>query len=218
MKQPICSRCKKRPAVIFISRVDGEKSTPEGLCLKCAMEMNIGPIKQMMESMGISEEDLDAMSEQLGGMFGGENGEDFEPGGAGTFPFMQGLMNLNFQPGEMSETQGDGTPEQEETLPAEAPDAAQQTKTRRSRSKEKKKIKRKYLDAYCTNLTQRAKDGQIDRIIGRDREIYRVVQILCRRTKNNPCLIGEPGVGKTAIAEGLALRMASGSCRQSAPG
>jgi len=110
----------------------------------------------------------------------------------------------------MSETQGDGTPEQEETLPAEAPDAAQQTKTKRSRSKEKKKIKRKYLDAYCTNLTQRAKDGQIDRIIGRDREIYRVVQILCRRTKNNPCLIGEPGVGKTAIAEGLALRMANG--------
>ena len=150
------------------------------------------------------------MSEQLGGMFGGENGEDFEPGGAGTFPFMQGLMDLNLQPGEMSETQGDGTPEQEETLPAEAPDAAQQTKTKRSRSKEKKKIKRKYLDAYCTNLTQRAKDGQIDRIIGRDREIYRVVQILCRRTKNNPCLIGEPGVGKTAIAEGLALRMANG--------
>ena len=210
MKQPICSRCKKRPAMIFISRVDGEKSTPEGLCLKCAMEMNIGPIKQMMESMGITEEDLDAMSEQLGGMFGGENGEDFEPGGAGTFPFMQGLMDLNLQPGEMSETQGDGTPEQEETLPAEAPDAAQQTKTKRSRSKEKKKIKRKYLDAYCTNLTQRAKDGQIDRIIGRDREIYRVVQILCRRTKNNPCLIGEPGVGKTAIAEGLALRMANG--------
>ena len=196
--------------MIFISRVDGEKSTPEGLCLKCAMEMNIGPIKQMMESMGITEEDLDAMSEQLGGMFGGENGEDFEPGGAGTFPFMQGLMDLNLQPGEMSETQGDGTPEQEETLPAEAPDAAQQTKTKRSRSKEKKKIKRKYLDAYCTNLTQRAKDGQIDRIIGRDREIYRVVQILCRRTKNNPCLIGEPGVGKTAIAEGLALRMANG--------
>ena len=119
-------------------------------------------------------------------------------------------MDLNLQPGEMSETQGDGTPEQEETLPAEAPDAAQQTKTKRSRSKEKKKIKRKYLDAYCTNLTQRAKDGQIDRIIGRDREIYRVVQILCRRTKNNPCLIGEPGVGKTAIAEGLALRMANG--------
>ena len=107
MKQPICSRCKKRPAMIFISRVDGEKSTPEGLCLKCAMEMNIGPIKQMMESMGITEEDLDAMSEQLGGMFGGENGEDFEPGGAGTFPFMQGLMDLNLQPGEMSETQGD---------------------------------------------------------------------------------------------------------------
>ena len=210
MKQPICSRCKKRPAMIFISRVDGEKSTPEGLCLKCAMEMNIGPIKQMMESMGITEEDLDAMSEQLGGMFGGENGEDFEPGGAGTFPFMQGLMDLNLQPGEMSETQGDGTPEQEETLPAEAPDAAQQTKTKRSRSKEKKKIKRKYLDAYCTNLTQRAKDGQIDRIIGRDREIYRVVQILCRRTKNNPCLIGEAGVGKTAIAEGIAERIAKG--------
>ena len=207
MKQPICSRCKKRPAVIFISRVDGEKATPEGLCLKCAMEMNIGPIKQMMESMGITEDDLDTMSEQLSGMFGGENDEDFEPGGAGTFPFMQGLMN--FQPGEMSETQEDGAPEKAQ-VPAQAPEAGQQTKTKRSRNKEKKKIKRKYLDAYCTNLTQRATDGQIDRIIGRDREIYRVVQILCRRTKNNPCLIGEPGVGKTAIAEGLALRMAHG--------
>lgn len=207
MKQPICSRCKKRPAVIFISRVDGEKTTPEGLCLKCAMEMNIGPIKQMMESMGITEDDLDAMSEQLSGMFGGENDEDFEPGGAGTFPFMQGLMN--FQPGEMSETQEDGAPEKAQ-VPAQAPEAGQQTKTKRGRNKEKKKVKRKYLDAYCTNLTQRAADGQIDRIIGRDREIYRVVQILCRRTKNNPCLIGEPGVGKTAIAEGLALRMAHG--------
>ena len=207
MKQPICSRCKKRPAVIFISRVDGEKATPEGLCLKCAMEMNIGPIKQMMESMGITEDDLDTMSEQLSGMFGGENDEDFEPGGAGTFPFMQGLMN--FQPGEMSETQEDGAPEKAQ-VPAQAPEAGQQAKTKRSRNKEKKKIKRKYLDAYCTNLTQRATDGQIDRIIGRDREIYRVVQILCRRTKNNPCLIGEPGVGKTAIAEGLALRMAHG--------
>lgn len=207
MKQPICSRCKKRPAVIFISRVDGEKATPEGLCLKCAMEMNIGPIKQMMESMGITEDDLDTMSEQLSGMFGGENDEDFEPGGAGTFPFMQGLMN--FQPGEMSETQEDGAPEKAQ-VPAQAPETGQQTKTKRSRNKEKKKIKRKYLDAYCTNLTQRATDGQIDRIIGRDREIYRVVQILCRRTKNNPCLIGEPGVGKTAIAEGLALRMAHG--------
>lgn len=211
MKQPICSRCKKRPAVVFISRVDGEKTTPEGLCLKCAMDMNIGPIKQMMESMGITEDDLDTMSEQLSGMFGGENGEDFEPGGAGTFPFMQGLMNMNFQPGEMSEPQDDGTPE-EEALPAAKPEPepAQQTKTKRSRNKEKKKAKRKYLDTYCTNLTQRAQDGQIDRIIGRDREIYRVVQILCRRTKNNPCLIGEPGVGKTAIAEGLALRMANG--------
>lgn len=209
MKQPICSRCKKRPAVIFISRVDGEKTTPEGLCLKCAMEMNIGPIKQMMESMGITEEDLDAMSEQLSGMFGEENGEDFEPGGAGTFPFMQGLMNLNFQPGEMSETQEEGAPEESEALQA-APEAGQRTKSRRGKNKEKKKAKRKYLDAYCTNLTQRAKDGQIDRIVGRDREIYRVVQILCRRTKNNPCLIGEPGVGKTAIAEGLALRMANG--------
>lgn len=207
MKQPICSRCKKRPAVIFISRVDGEKTTPEGLCLKCATEMNIGPIKQMMESMGITEDDLDAMSEQLSGMFGGENDEDFEPGGAGTFPFMQGLMN--FQPGEMSDTQEDGTPEKAQ-VPAQASEAGQQTKTKRGRNKEKKKVKRKYLDAYCTNLTQRAADGQIDRIIGRDREIYRVVQILCRRTKNNPCLIGEPGVGKTAIAEGLALRMAHG--------
>ncbi len=208
MKQPICSRCKKRPAVIFISRVDGEKSTPEGLCLKCAMDMNIGPIKQMMDSMGITEEDIEAMSEQLGGMFSGENGEDFEPGGAGTFPFMQGLMN--FQPGEMVEKQEENALEESEPgAPAEAKEAQQAGKTRRGK-KDKKKPKRRYLDAYCTNLTQRAKDGLIDRIIGRDREIYRVVQILCRRTKNNPCLIGEPGVGKTAIAEGLALRMAKG--------
>ena len=207
MKQPICSRCKKRPAVIFISRVDGEKSTPEGLCLKCAMDMNIGPVKQMMDSMGITEEDIDAMSEQLSGMFGGENGEDFEPGGAGTFPFMQGLMN--FQPGEMAEKPEENELE-EPASPVETQEAQPTGKTKRGRNKEKKKAKRRYLDAYCTNLTQRARDGLIDRIIGRDREIYRVVQILCRRTKNNPCLIGEPGVGKTAIAEGLALRMAKG--------
>lgn len=148
MKQPICSRCKKRPAMIFISRVDGEKSTPEGLCLKCAMEMNIGPIKQMMESMGITEEDLDAMSEQLGGMFGGENGEDFEPGGAGTFPFMQGLMDLNLQPGEVSETQGDGTPEQEETLPPKR--LMQRSKPRRSAAEVRK---RKRLSASILTLT-----------------------------------------------------------------
>ena len=148
MKQPICSRCKKRPAMIFISRVDGEKSTPEGLCLKCAMEMNIGPIKQMMESMGITEEDLDAMSEQLGGMFGGENGEDFEPGGAGTFPFMQGLMDLNLQPGEMTKRRGTARLSRKKRSPPKR--LMQRSKPRRSAAEVRK---RKRLSASILTLT-----------------------------------------------------------------
>lgn len=194
MKQIMCSKCGIRPAVIFMTRMDGDKSShQEGLCLKCAME-STGPIKQMMENMGITEDDYEAMSEQFGAMMGmGEEGEGFEPGGTPTFPFMQGFMN--------KDEQDDFT---------DVPDTEVKEKSKGKNKGEKKSKKRKYLPLYCTNLTRKAKEGKIDRIIGRDNEIYRTIQILCRRSKNNPCLIGEPGVGKTAIAEGLALRIANG--------
>lgn len=194
MKQVLCSRCKKRPAMFFVTKVEGEKTTQEGLCIKCALEMNIGPVKQIMQSMGISEDELDDVSEQFEAMFGEDGG--FEPGGAGTMPFLQNFAEMN----------GENLPEQ----------TAQETSTSEKKKKWGKKNKddaakkRKFLDQYCTDLTAKARAGRIDRIIGRDNEIYRAVQILCRRTKNNPCLIGEPGVGKTAIAEGLALRIAAG--------
>ena len=194
MKQIMCSKCGIRPAVIFMTRMDGDKSShQEGLCLKCAMESQ-GPIKQMMENMGITEDDYEAMSEQFGAMMGmGDEGEGFEPGGTPTFPFMQGFMK--------NESDEDFT---------DAPDTEVKDNSKSRKKGEKKSKKRKYLPLYCTNLTQKAREGKIDRIIGRDNEIYRVIQILCRRSKNNPCLIGEPGVGKTAIAEGLALRIANG--------
>ena len=192
----ICSRCKKRPAVIFVSRIDGDKTTQEGFCLKCAMELNIGPVKQMMQNMGITEEDLDSVSEQFDEMLGGLEG--FQPGGAGTLPFMQNFMNGSAQNGK-------NDAEDEES--AQEDDAEEENG---EQGKKKKRTKRKFLNLYCTDLTEKARDGKIDRIIGRETEIYRVMQILCRRTKNNPCLIGEPGVGKTAIAEGLALKIASG--------
>ena len=193
MKQIMCSKCGIRPAVIFMTRMDGDKSShQEGLCLKCAME-STGPIKQMMENMGITEDDYEAMSEQFGAMMGmGDDGEGFEPGGTPTFPFMQGMVNDS---GE------DFT---------DVPDTEVKDSKNAKKKGEKKSKKRKYLPLYCTNLTRKAREGKIDRIIGRDNEIYRTIQILCRRSKNNPCLIGEPGVGKTAIAEGLALRIANG--------
>lgn len=194
MKQIMCSKCGIRPAVIFMTRMDGDKSShQEGLCLKCAME-STGPIKQMMENMGITEDDYEAMSEQFGAMMGmGDDGEGFEPGGTPTFPFMQGFMNKDEQDGF-----------------TDVPDTEVKEKGKGKNKGEKKSKKRKYLPLYCTNLTRKAQEGKIDRIIGRDNEIYRTIQILCRRSKNNPCLIGEPGVGKTAIAEGLALRIANG--------
>ena len=193
MKQIMCSKCGIRPAVIFMTRMDGDKSShQEGLCLKCAME-STGPIKQMMENMGITEDDYEAMSEQFGAMMGmGDEGEGFEPGGTPTFPFMQGFMNKDEQDGF-----------------TDVPDTEVKEKGKGKNKGEKKSKKRKYLPLYCTNLTRKAQEGKIDRIIGRDNEIYRTIQILCRRSKNNPCLIGEPGVGKTAIAEGLALRIAN---------
>ena len=193
----ICSKCKKRPAVIFVSRVDGDKTTQEGYCIKCATELNIGPIKQMMQSMGITEDDIEAVSEQFGDMM--ENMDDFQLGGAGTMPFMQNFLNNN--PMENNASPAEEQVEEEEE---------EKEDNKGKKKKKKHKTKRKFLNSYCTDLTAKARDGKIDRIIGRETEIYRVTQILCRRTKNNPCLIGEPGVGKTAIAEGLALKIAAG--------
>ncbi|MBR6701953.1 MAG: ATP-dependent Clp protease ATP-binding subunit, partial [Clostridia bacterium] len=194
MKQVLCSKCKKRPAMFFMTKIEGDKTTQEGLCLKCAMEMNIGPVKQIIESMGISEDELEEVSEQFGEMF--ENG-NFEPGGAGTMPFMQNFAAMQNQ-GDSDEQAGGKSAETDK-------------KHRFGRkNKEEGERKRKYLTQFCTDLTAKAREGKIDRIIGRENEIYRSIQILCRRTKNNPCLIGEPGVGKTAIAEGLAQKIAAG--------
>ena len=202
MKQVLCSKCKMRPAVIFMTKMDGDKqSDSEGLCLKCAME-STGPIKQMMENMGITEDDVDEMSEQFGAMMGmGDDGEGFEPGGIPTFPFLQGMM------GKKDAAEEDAVAETEAASENDSKDKKGKNPKEKSAKNNKK---RKFLPLYCTNLTQRAREGKIDRIIGRDNEIYRTIQILCRRSKNNPCLIGEPGVGKTAIAEGLAIKIAKG--------
>ncbi len=197
MKQVLCSKCKQRPAMFFMTKVEGEKTTQEGLCLKCAMDLNIGPIKNIIQSMGISEDELDEVSDQFNEMF--ENG-NFEPGGAGTMPFMQNISAMmgGEENGDSADTKSDSDEKEKKHGLFGKKDKKEQEK------------KRKYLTQFCTDLTEKARNGKIDRIIGRDNEIYRSIQILCRRTKNNPCLIGEPGVGKTAIAEGLALKIAAG--------
>ena len=199
----MCSKCKQRPAVIFIQRVENGQSTPSGYCLKCAMEMNLGPIKQMMENMGITEDDVDAVTEQMDAAFQGLDEGAFETGGAPTFPFLQNFAQLN-----SSEAPNVEDGEEGEIVAEEVPDGKPGFFGKKKKKPDEKK--RKYLSLYCTDLTRKARDGKIDRIIGRDNEIYRAIQILCRRSKNNPCLIGEPGVGKTAIAEGLALKIANG--------
>ena len=204
----LCSRCKKRPAVVFIA-TNTNSSNTQGLCLTCAKELGIKPVTDLMDKMGIDDEQLEAMQEQFGGLmnpeelgeaFGGaanreeeDNDALFTQGGAATFPFLQNIFGDSFQAG------------------GNAAQNANAQKSAEKKQKAEKRPKRKHLDTYCYNLTQKAKDGKLDAIIGRDKEIGRVVQILSRRTKNNPCLIGEPGVGKTAIAEGLALRIASGN-------
>ena len=204
MKRVTCSRCKQRPAVIFISKIIDGKTVPEGLCMKCAMEMNIGPIKQMMESMGITEEDVDSISEQFSSMFPESDEEGgFESGGSPTMPFLQGLFG-DLQNSLSVKNEGEAKPETTSS-------STQQQPENKGRRRKKDDKKRKFLMQYCTDLTEKAKAGKLDNIIGRDKELERVVQILCRRSKNNPCLIGEPGVGKTAIAEALALRIASGN-------
>ena len=185
----MCHKCKSRPAMVFINRVEGDSSTLEGYCVPCARELGLTPVNDMLDKLNIPMEDLEAMTQQLmEGMGDAPDLDGMEPGGAQAFPFLQNLFG-----GVGGES--DAPPEEgKKPKPGKAP----------------KEKKNKYLSTYCTNLTDRARKGELDRIIGRDRELGRVVQILSRRSKNNPCLIGEPGVGKTAIAEGLALRIVSG--------
>lgn len=213
----LCCKCNKRPAVVYISDSKGENT--KGYCLSCANELGIKPVKDIMKNMGISDEQLESMQESMDSiiemngneipnlqeLLGNENLKDlinsdmindindpdkFSQGGAPTFPFniFTGNKNNNSQNANNN--------------------------TSKRKSKKEKEAGHKHIDAYCTNLTERARKGKLDRVIGRDKEITRVIQILSRRTKNNPCLIGEPGVGKTAIAEGLALRIANGNVPQ----
>ncbi len=193
----LCSKCKKRPAVVFITTMQGQEKRNEGLCLVCAKKMNIPQVSEYIEQMGISEDELEQMSEQMIELM---DGEAFEMGGAGTLPsFITKMFSGNSDPAEKAQ---DATAGNDEKSPKK--------ERKKSRAAEQKK-ELKFLDNYCTNLSQRAEEGKLDTIIGRDREIARVVQILSRRQKNNPCLIGEPGVGKTAIAEGIAQRIAQGN-------
>ncbi len=190
----LCSRCKKRIAVVFITRTDGGEPVNDGLCLQCARELGIKPVDDLMQKMGITGDELDAINDQMMEVMqqGGDDG--FEPGGAQAFPFLSGLF------GNENGAAAGGTAD---------PNAAK--KPPRQKKKKEEPPQKKYLTAYCEDLTEKARSGKLDPIVGRDREIYRVTQILNRRTKNNPCLIGEPGVGKTAIAEGIAQRIASGN-------
>lgn len=203
MKKQMCSRCGKRPAVIFIQRTDNSSNEPQGLCIQCAKELNIGPVKNMIDKLGLTDEDLEMASEQMSQFM--DNMEDFDFGDLGALfspDNMDGAQTLPF--GNMF---GDGAVDAD----FDDDDDASKTKKRTKRPKKNSSDEsRKFLNGYCNNLTKRAKEGKIDNIIGREQEIARAVQILCRRTKNNPCLIGEPGVGKTAIAEGLALKIAKG--------
>ncbi len=212
MKQILCVKCKQNPAVVFVSKMDGPdgaaQGEPEGYCLKCACELNIGPVKKMMDQMGISPEDLDQVSEQFNSLMGfNDDDADFEEGGA---PSMPDLGSLFGALGGGGFTGGFGVPSTGEKEEAEEKTEDGKKPRRRRNGEKGDRKKRRYLSTYCTDLTEKARDGKLDAIIGRDQEIARAIQILCRRSKNNPCLIGEPGVGKTAIAEGLALRIAAG--------
>ncbi|NCB62749.1 MAG: ATP-dependent Clp protease ATP-binding subunit [Clostridia bacterium] len=201
MQPTLCSRCRKNVAVIFVTRIEGGDTKNEGLCLKCAKEMGIKPVEDMMQKMGINDEDLEGITNEMMSAFGGaegmeglvpqEDGEESDEddeGRTATFPFLNKLFGGGDNPAGSAQEQSRQNREEKST-------------------KSDRQPKRKFLENYCISLTQRAAEGKLDRIIGRDQELERVIQILNRRQKNNPCLIGEPGVGKTAIAEGLAIRI-----------
>jgi len=200
----MCSRCGKNVAVIFITKLENGTSKNEGLCLKCARELGIKPIDDMMKKMGITDEDLDNLTNEMMSAFGGAEG-------------MEGLMNQPSDDGEeddgrtatfpfLNQLFGGGAP----AAPQQPPSGDGSTSPRPEKNGSPKQPKRKFLDSYCISLTRKAKEGKLDKLIGREREVLRVIQILNRRQKNNPCLIGEPGVGKTAIAEGLAQKIVQG--------
>ena len=200
----LCSKCKKRPAVVFVSDMSNPSAEPNGLCLVCAKELGIKPVDDMLKKMNISDEDIEAMSEQFMDIMAlNEESEDvddadlndetFDMGRAPAMPNMS-IFNKLFGMG--------GDSKEEAPSGEKAPEKDKKDKSKKKRNR--------FLEQYCTNLTDKAKNGEIDVIIGRDKELYRTIQILSRRSKNNPCLIGEPGVGKTAIAEGLALQIARG--------
>ena len=206
MQPQLCSRCKKNIAVVFITRQENGQNVNEGLCLKCAKNLGLPQVDEMMRRMGITDEDLDNISNEMMGAFGGvENLEGLtdaddpdadnedEDGKTATFPFLSRFFG--------------GNPAAND---AQNGNEAEQTQSPRSNKKVETGSKHKFLDSYCINLSQRARDGKLDAVVGREEEIERVIQILNRRQKNNPCLIGEPGVGKTAIAEGLAQRIVAG--------
>ena len=206
MKPTLCSRCKKNLAVIFITKIENGNTVNEGLCLKCARELGIKPVDDLMQRMGITDDDLENLSGEMSDALGGlgmiasqqeqpdsdEDDEEQESQTA-TFPFLNKLFG---NAGNESKLPAEQDEEKKEQAPKEKPAGKGQKR-------------HKFLDTYCQNLTRKARDGQLDRIVGREVETERVVQILNRRQKNNPCLIGEPGVGKTAIAEGLAQKIVS---------
>ena len=203
MQPTLCSRCHKNVAVIFIQKIEGGETKSEGLCLKCARELGIKPVEDMMKKMGITDEDLDGLTNEMLSAFGGAEGmeglvpqsdepdsDEDDEGRTATFPFLNKLFGGS---------QGGDSQPREESRPREE----------KNNGKERAP-KRKFLENYCISLTRKAAEGKLDHIVGRNNEIERTIQILNRRQKNNPCLIGEPGVGKTAIAEGLAQRIAKG--------
>ncbi|MGO5029755.1 ATP-dependent Clp protease ATP-binding subunit [Candidatus Agathobaculum pullicola] len=197
MNMPMCSRCKKNIAVVFITKIEGpDKTTQEGLCLKCARELGVKPLDNIMEQMGITEDDLEALSSEIGSLSdlndlvtaGADGSDDDAP----------------------HETDPISNPPAPSPLTPQRPLRSAEGARTRTQAPPREDKKRKYLNNYCENLTRKAAEGRIDHIVGRDRETDRVIQILNRRQKNNPCLIGEPGVGKTAVAEGLAVRINEG--------
>ena len=198
MQPKLCTKCKKNIAVVFITKMENGATLNEGYCLKCARSLGIPQIDQAVKQMGFSEEDLDTLSDEMSSMFGqmdqGDHDEDDMDSQTATFPLLNQLFGGS----------GNNLPAKQEPAPSQKePEPEEPTK--------KKNKKHKFLDTYCMNLTGRAREGKLDKVIGREVETERVIQILNRRQKNNPCLIGEPGVGKTAIAEGLAQRIADGN-------
>lgn len=198
----MCSKCKKRPAVVFVTAMQGTEKKNEGYCLKCARELGISQVDEMLKSTGMSEEEIENMTGQLMDI---TDGDDFELGGSGTMPnFLNSIFgNMN---GDKDSEEGAEPPANIfESLGLGKNNSSEGSKDKGKDRDKKKKLR--FLTNYCTNLTEKAREGKLDCIIGRDKEIARVVQILSRRQKNNPCLIGEPGVGKTAIAEGIAQKI-----------